>query len=54
MSWLRLMEEKIKSESEVAMPLARQNKRKMRKLIEEMWPAYLIEIFVIILGISRC
>jgi hypothetical protein len=27
-------------------------KRKVMKLIEEMWPAYLIEIFVIILGIS--
>ncbi len=26
--------------------------RKVMKLIEEMWPAYLIEIFVIILGIS--
>src|ERR1700722_12459745 len=52
MSWLRLMEEKIKSEAEVVMPLGREKKRKMRKLIEEMWPAYLIEIFVIILGIS--
>jgi hypothetical protein len=46
------MEEKIKTEAEVAVPIARQKKRKVRKLIEEMWPAYLIEIFVIILGIS--
>lgn len=40
MSWLRLMEENIG------------RKNKVSSLIREMWPAYLIEIFVIILGIS--
>jgi hypothetical protein len=39
MSWLRLMEESIK-------------KNRVKGLIKEMWPAYLIEILVIILGIS--
>jgi hypothetical protein len=61
MSWLRLMEEKIKEGGEgvtasappsPAGPAGRHRKRKVLKLIEEMWPAYLIEIFVIILGIS--
>jgi hypothetical protein len=49
------MEEKIKEGGEgvtSAGPAGRQKKRKVLKLIEEMWPAYLIEIFVIILGIS--
>jgi len=55
------MEEKIKEGGEggeggappsPAGPAGRHRKRKVLKLIEEMWPAYLIEIFVIILGIS--
>ena len=60
MSWLRLMEESLEENpSETAEPKlenihAPQNRRKrsVRGLIQEMWPAYLIEIFVIILGIS--
>jgi hypothetical protein len=71
MSWLRLMEESIKSgipaggnaggspaggsaEGNDGCPPAAgsRKKHKVRHLIKEMWPAYLIEIFVIILGIS--
>ncbi len=33
-------------------PPAARNKHRVRNLIRDMWPAYLIEIFVIILGIS--
>ena len=61
MSWLRLMEENLKS-GLPAGGLAGGNaggsaggskkKHKVGHLIKEMWPAYLIEIFVIILGIS--
>jgi hypothetical protein len=71
MSWLRLMEEKIK-EAEAPEPEGAEareaegaeapggqtpankerKKNRVRKLIVEMWPAYLIEILVIILGIS--
>jgi hypothetical protein len=47
MSWLRLMEESIAHE-----PAPPGKPRRFRKLIAEMWPAYLIEILVIILGIS--
>jgi hypothetical protein len=59
MSWLRLMEQQIKegksnsdenSENLKNKPLVK--KHKVLSLIKEMWPAYLIEIFVIILGIS--
>src|SRR5450631_1124318 len=60
MSWLRLMEESIK---ELEMPSdesvlsdqtthAAEKKHRIAGLIKNMWPAYLIEIFVIILGIS--
>ena len=45
MSWLRLMEEKTKHH-------APGHKNKLIGLVKEMWAAYLIEIFVIILGIS--
>lgn len=60
MSWLRLMEQSIKekepaTEAEngetIPLPAVRQT-NKVMGLIKEMWPAYLIEIFVIILGIS--
>jgi hypothetical protein len=61
MSWLRLMEESLqenvpegaqgpKSENIHAPETSR--KRGVATLIREMWPAYLIEILVIILGIS--
>ena len=60
MSWLRLMEEKIKqtelvtaADGEETKPLhATGHKNKLKNLVKEMWAAYLIEIFVIILGIS--
>jgi len=68
MSWLRLMEEKIKEtgsaeenkgdESAAEMPgkevpkTTAGKKHRVRELIRDMWPAYLIEILVIILGIS--
>ena len=59
MSWLRLMEETIKEneaipegESVVTTPELPHRKHGVVKLIKDMWPAYLIEIFVIILGIS--
>jgi hypothetical protein len=64
MSWLRLIEESMKAKTPDAMaagdevpggsaskPKARTGAR-FRHLIGEMWPAYLIEIVVIILGIS--
>src|ERR1700750_1678622 len=58
MSWLRLMEEKI-SENEPAEETAAvqpipvpHKKHSVSGLIKDMWPAYLIEIIVIILGIS--
>jgi hypothetical protein len=54
------MEEKIKENDDTSTPTAEENasasiphkKHGMATLIREMWPAYLIEIFVIILGIS--
>ena len=59
MSWLRLMEESIKKEEEMqegeisaASPPLTHQQHGVAKLIRDMWPAYLIEIFVIILGIS--
>src|ERR1700730_17921507 len=61
MSWLRLMEEKIKENEPVeisgetgAVPTgtSMHKKHSLPGLIKEMWPAYLIEIVVIILGIS--
>ena len=59
MSWLRLMEEKIKEnesgsteELESAKQPVLKKKHSVGDLVREMWPAYLIEIFVIILGIS--
>ncbi len=59
MSWLRLMEESIKKEEEMqegelsaASPPSTHQRHGVAKLIRDMWPAYLIEIFVIILGIS--
>jgi hypothetical protein len=60
MSWLRLMEETFKEEE--ALPAEGQTepgqtrlagkKHRLASLVKEMWPAYLIEIIVIILGIS--
>src|SRR5882672_3749513 len=60
MSWLRLMEETIKenesapvSESEeLPHPPLPARKHSVGRLIKDTWPAYLIEIIVIILGIS--
>src|SRR3954468_8021708 len=61
MSWLRLMEEKIQEDESVEIPgesatiqspSVPHKKRTFSGLIKEMWPAYLIEIIVIILGIS--
>jgi hypothetical protein len=59
MSWLRLMEETIKEneavpEGETALiqPVLPQRKHGIAQLVKNMWPAYLIEIIVIILGIS--
>jgi hypothetical protein len=59
MSWLRLMEESIKENESAAdaeagaiPPPASPKKHSVAALIKNMWPAYLIEIFVIILGIS--
>jgi hypothetical protein len=61
MSWLRLMEEKIQEDESVEIPgetaatlptPAPHKKQTVSGLIKEMWPAYLIEIIVIILGIS--
>ena len=61
MSWLRLMEEKIQEDESVDIagetaatqpPPVPHKKRTVSGLIKEMWPAYLIEIIVIILGIS--
>jgi hypothetical protein len=37
---------------EIAQPTAPHKKRRVSTLLREMWPAYLIEILVIILGIS--
>jgi hypothetical protein len=64
MSWLRLIEERMKAKTPVdaaagdevpggsaPKPKAATGAR-FRHLISEMWPAYLIEIVVIILGIS--
>jgi hypothetical protein len=49
MSWLRLIEEGMKEKH----PTTVQHKgNRFGRLIGEMWPAYLIEIVVIILGIS--
>jgi len=59
MSWLRLMEESIKENESAAdmesgaIPTpATRKKHSVSGLIRDMWPAYVIEIFVIILGIS--
>ncbi|HEY2648596.1 MAG TPA: DUF6090 family protein [Puia sp.] len=61
MSWLRLMEEKIQEDEPVEIPgeagtsqspPASHKKHSVSGLIKEMWPAYLIEMIVIILGIS--
>lgn len=55
MSWLRLMEERIRKKekhSTEAAHRAQPNENKVLNLIREMWPAYLIEVLVIILGIS--
>ena len=47
MSWVRLIEERM------SIPAHKPHKgNKLFHLIREMWPAYLIEIVVIILGIS--
>lgn len=55
MSWLRLMEERIKQEHEhphhSGGKTPHKKKNRVLELIAEMWPAYLIEILVIILGI---
>jgi hypothetical protein len=60
MSWLRLMEESIKEDefinteenAAIIQPVTIPKKQGVAGLIKNMWPAYLIEIFVIILGIS--
>jgi hypothetical protein len=61
MSWLRLIEEKMQENEPVEIPVqataiqplpASHKKQSVPGLIKEMWPAYLIEIIVIILGIS--
>ncbi|MDP9041227.1 MAG: hypothetical protein M3N30_04545 [Bacteroidota bacterium] len=60
MSWLRLMEESIQEnesaltgeETKAVQQLPVRKKHTVSGLIKEMWPAYLIEILVIILGIS--
>ena len=64
MSWLRLIEERMKAKTpdvtaagdfvpgeSAPKPKARTGAR-FRHLISEMWPAYLIEVVVIIMGIS--
>jgi hypothetical protein len=55
MSWLRLMEENLQEKESSgeapSLPVAGK-KRSLRGLIRDMWAAYLIEIIVIILGIS--
>src|SRR5450755_1255623 len=55
MSWLRLMEESLQENEPSGegspLPVARK-KHSPSELIRDMWPAYLIEIIVIILGIS--
>lgn len=54
MSWLRLIEERMKETEKQpagASPSPRK-KNRFAHLLGEMWPAYLIEIVVIILGIS--
>src|SRR5450432_3997707 len=61
MSWLRLMEEKLKEdepleildEAEATQALHPPHKKhSVSGMIKDMWAAYLIEIIVIILGIS--
>jgi len=64
MSWLRLIEERMKAKTteaaaagdavpgEPALKPKTATGARFRHLIGEMWPAYLIEIVVIILGIS--
>jgi hypothetical protein len=56
MSFLRLMEETINETEQSAdpeiPPVHELKKRTMGSLLREMWPAYLIEILVIILGIT--
>lgn len=55
MSWLRLMEESIRKKERF--PATNSQKKsgkehKVLQLIREMWPAYVIEVLVITLGIS--
>src|SRR6185503_1386772 len=52
MSWLRLMEESIRKKEQPSASNARRKENKVLHLIREMWPAYVIEVLVIILGIS--
>ena len=56
MSWLRLMEERIRKKENPSVAVTHRkpvvNENKILNLIREMWPAYLIEVLVIILGIS--
>src|SRR5437763_8297118 len=61
MSWIRIMEEKLHADDPVEIPAERSDilpapvphkKHTVTGLLKEMWPAYLIEIIVIILGIS--
>jgi hypothetical protein len=60
MSWLRLMEESIKENESATVAVETKTdpsavspqRHRVAALIKDMWPAYLIEIFVIILGIS--
>lgn len=55
MSWLRLMEERIKREhhqpAKKPVEAAHKKHNRVSELLLEMWPAYLIEIVVIIVGI---
>ena len=52
MSWLRLMEQSVRKKERPPATNAQRKENKVLNLIREMWPAYLIEVLVIILGIS--
>ncbi len=55
MSWLRLMEERIKRQqhhpAKKSGETAHKKHNRVTELLLEMWPAYLIEVLVIIIGI---
>jgi len=58
MSWLRLIEESIRENEKLShdasagVSKGAPKRSRVVKLVMEMWPAYLIEVLVIILGIS--